>query len=192
MIKLNEFKIKLENKAKKIENDAKIMMAKAETFYEILDLMREETPQIQKEEFPQIQKTEPPPEIPLSPYRKPMPYTPSERFETQRTGDHHHKPWTKPDIEYLISLVERGLDDHKISDLMGRGFQAICKKRIDLGMKKERGGARVGFIWDKTETDMLKGMYLNGFSAKQIATRLRKTKSVVSNKIYKLKQKGEL
>lgn len=186
MTGLDELAIKLENRAKKMQEDARTMLAKAEVFYEIINLIKEETPQIQIPEPPKERET------PLSPYNKPMPYTPHERYETQRlNSDHYNKTWTKADIEYLLTLTEKGYEDKKISELMGRSPGSIAKKRNTMGIKKYKTRFKRQ-EWNKTDLDMLKGMHINGFTPEQIATRLRRSYSSIANKIFRLQTNGEL
>lgn len=192
MKNLNEFERVLEEKIEKILNDAQIMNTKMEAYQEVLDLIREETPKIEKEEIeyelPKEEKKMIQP--PISPYKKPQPFTPAERFEAQRSGTHHQQPWTKSDIQYLIELHEKGHPDLQIADLMGRTTQSISRRRTLMGIYRQR--PREVRKWTKTDVDILKGMHLNGFRKKQIATRLKRDHKAISNKIHNLKRSGEL
>jgi len=109
-----------------------------------------------------------------------------------------YAPYTKKEIDKILSLAEKGYSTKQIAEMTGRTYSAIKKKLYDMGFRKRKSRKYIKVSeksnkrWTKTDIDMLKGMYLNGYRISSIAGRLGRTPKSISDRICILRKAGEL
>lgn len=114
------------------------------------------------------------------------------------TGAKHHMPWSKGDVEYLKELDEKGFDNAKIASEMGRTKEAVSARRHNMGMSKKAEPERrrrrdtIHSKWTKADDQMLVGMRVNGYSPRQIGTRLKRSTGAIKQRIWNFKSSGRL
>lgn len=104
-----------------------------------------------------------------------------------------NQPWTKSDVEELKELCENGYNNEEIANELGRSSASISARRYTMGLTpKTRKRGVIRNRWTKSDDQMLIGMSRNGYSARQISGRLKRSTGAVRIRVYYFKQKGKI
>jgi len=107
--------------------------------------------------------------------------------------DSGNQPWTRSDVEELKELCENGYNNEEIANELGRSSASISARRYTMGLTpKTRKRGVIRNRWTKSDDQMLIGMSRNGYSARQISGRLKRSTGAVRVRIYYFKQKGKI
>lgn len=116
------------------------------------------------------------------------------------------KSWSIGEINTLKSLCAKGLRNEEISRQMDRTIFAVVSKRVKLGIgrtqikKKVFDGvpvrtkkrAKSWNRWTKQDEQTLIGMYVNGYTKSQIATRLKRTTPAIGIKLHTMRAQRKI